>query len=101
MIALLQICYGLLGEWKSGDAAVLPDVDDGSSDHHGPTAARCRPHGGEDHTRDAHVQEDQTHYGGVRLSQGYHHAQSRYGLCVSLGEGCYYMLMCVCSPARW
>lgn len=62
------------GVKKPVDAADLPDVDDGSRDHAGAVAARRGTHGGEDHSRNSHLQEDQTQDRGVRVTQSHHHA---------------------------
>lgn len=55
----------------------MPDVHDGPHHHAGAAAARRRTHGGEDHTRHTHLQEDQVKNRGVRAAQSHHHAESR------------------------
>lgn len=56
-------------------AADVPHLHDGPAHHHGPAPAGRGAHGGEDHPRHAHVQEDQAARGGVRVPQSHHHAQ--------------------------
>ena len=67
---------------QPGDAADLPDLDDGSAHHHGPAAAGRGHHGGEDHQGHHHLQELPPDHAGVRLPQGRGHAHHarRYGV---------------------
>lgn len=54
----------------------MPNIDDGTSDHHGSIETRCWSYGGKNNLRNTHVPQDQTHNAGVRLSEGHHNAQS-------------------------
>ena len=63
-----------LGCDEPGDPADLPNLHDGSTNHHGPTAAGRREHGGEGDQGHHLPSQLQAHRPGVRLPQSRRHA---------------------------
>jgi len=57
--------------------AKVPNQHDGSTDNHGPIAARCRAYGGKNHVCHANVQASETTDGGICLSKSNHYALTR------------------------
>lgn len=52
-------------------------LHDGETHYDGPTAARRRRDGGENHTRHPHVQAGETANGRIRVSESHHHVDPK------------------------
>ena len=61
--------------------AVVPNLDDGLTDHAGPAEAGSRPDGGEDYARHVDVPSSEAAYGRVRLPESDNHVESRLVPC--------------------